>query len=65
MRRLRCVRGGACALWLDESGAPSAVWCFRPCRAPVRASLVDLETGAPAPKRLEPGHVYAAQNSRS
>ena len=63
MRRLRCVRGGACALWLGEDGAPAAVWCFRPCRPPVRASLVDLETGAPAPKRLEPGHVYAAQNS--
>lgn len=60
MRRLRCVRGGACALWLDESGAPSAVWCFRPCRAPVRASLVDLETGDPAPARLEPQRVYVA-----
>ena len=62
MRRLRCVRGGACALWLGSDNAPAVVWCFRPCKPPVKAPLVDLETGKPAPKTLEANRVYVAGN---
>ena len=58
MHRLRLVAGGACTLWLDAKDRPAAVWCFRPCRLPCTGSFTDLETGAPAPARLVPGHVY-------
>ncbi len=63
MQRLRLVRGGAVALWLDADGAPSAVWCFRSATAPCAVPLVDIESDEPAPRRLVPGHVYATPSS--
>ena len=61
MHRLRLVRGGACTLWLDASGAPAAIWCFRACKAPAKGDFADLESGEPAPARLEPGRVYVCR----
>jgi len=60
MLRLRLQEGGAHVLWLDESGNPSVIWCFRDSAEPPSGRWANLETREPVEEgdRLAAGSVY-------
>lgn len=72
MHRLRLVKGGTHALWLDKKNAPAVAWVFADCETNFNGTCVNMATGEKTitneKLNLRAGNVYRlrpAQNKRN